>query len=156
MKPRITFWLIALIALSLVAITPSFISSASPEPRPGMWSGSPELSFEVTTDRNIANVVYTQMNIPLSGKPCKVCILSCPVKDSRADCQYGEMELTVDGKKQIKKPALYLTGEFESETTFKGEAGSMGCQVPNCESGAAMGGFTLVPRTLDAHWISGK
>ena len=130
--------------------------TSSSKPKPGLWTGEPDLSFEVTADGKILNLVYTirpSYSLPMGPTPaCRVFLGDIPINNNTVDYKEGE-------KSDTKEPAKYLTGAFLSNQTFKGLCKAWLCADRKPLPGETVGGYIateVMENSLSASWKSGK
>jgi len=120
----------------------SFVVScmAQDKPKPGNWKGEPRLSFKVTSEGKIIDLVYTVVPGMMGRSDCRVIIRNVPIDNNKVDY--------TPWKSEKGEAAIHIVGSFTSSTTFEGSGYSKWCTTGDSLEGVGMIGD--VTKTLSA------
>jgi hypothetical protein len=118
------------VLLILCFVGLSVVTEAIDKPKPGIWKGKPGLSFTVTSEGKITDLVYTVVPGMMGRSDCRVILSNIPINKNKVDYKQW---ITDKGE-----AAFHLIGTFTSATTFVGSCKSKWCTVGQSLEGVGM------------------
>ena len=108
--------------------------NAPAPPKTGVWIGKPDLSFKITSEGKIIDLVYTVVPGFMGASDCKVILSDIPIKNNKVDYKKWKSQ------DEEGVYAFHLVGTFTSDTSFEGHCKSAWCTTGNSLLGVGMMG----------------